>query len=538
MKVAHPISVTDSVTEALDYLRFGIAILDGADKIRYCNQHLVNMFPCLGPDASDLLGCSFKELAACKIENGITGGSNGIYDPDMWLDQRMSLHRNPHRPVVELPLIDGRWIEVTETPCPDSGLTISWVDISKRKRTQLQLEDAIISTTDGYAVWSEVEELQSCNRRFAELMTGLNKSSVEGLTLRQILERSLANRIFKATPAPKQWLMDREHEHRSGNSEAILESTDGRWLRITNQRTRDGCISTILCDMSDQYETDRNANDRLVALKETSNQLNLTRQRLTKVSKLLDKAQTDVLQADAGKTAFLRNMSHELRTPLNSIIGFAEILQRELYGPLEAAECGEYAEHIQTSGEGLLNLINRILDISKLESGRYVIYPERLGLMTVVEEAVGLQRRHAREKSITLETSLDHSLPEVFADESALLQVVTNLLDNAIKFTPKGGTVRAFGTTADGGVRLAITDDGIGIEAADIERFVLPFERGNSSLADDHQSSGLGLPIAQSLTTLQGGTMSISSEPQKGTTVEIWFPRADLVAAAIGEQID
>ena len=536
MKDSHPISSDVSVTDALDYLRFGVAVLDEADKIRYCNQHLVNMFPCLGPDAGNLLGYSFKDLAACKIENGVTGG-NGVFDPDAWLAQRMSLHRNPRRPVVELPLVDGRWIEVTETPCPNSGLTISWLDITRRKRTQLQLEDAIVSTTDGYAIWSEDEKLQSCNRRFAELMTGLNRSTIVGLTLREILDRSLANRIFKAVPAPKQWLQDRTQDHRSGSSEAVLETTEGRWLRINNQRTRDGCISTILSDVSEQYEADRNANERLVELEETSSQLNSTRQRLTRVSQLLDKAQTDVMQADAGKTAFLRNMSHELRTPLNSIIGFSEILKRELYGRLDSTECGEYAELIQTSGERLLDLINRILDLSKLEAGRYVIYPERLNLMTVVEEAVGLQNRLAGEKSITLEASVDRALPDIYADESAILQVVTNLLDNAIKFTPDGGKVRAAGSSVDGGIRLSITDDGIGIDADDIERFTLPFERGNSSLADDHQSSGLGLPIAKSLTTLQGGTLSISSEPGRGTTVELWFPRADLFATAIGDNI-
>ncbi len=537
MKFANPTSADVSLTEALDYLHFGVAILDKTDRIRYCNQHLVNMFPCLGPDAGNLLGSEFKDLAACKIENGITGG-NGVFDTDACLAQRMSQHRNPHKPVVELPLVDGRWIEVTETLCPNSGMTVSWLDITRRKRTQLQLEDAIVSTTDGYAIWCEDQKLQSCNRRFAERMTGLNRSAILGLSLREVLERSLANRIFKPAPSPRQWLLDREQDHKSGNSEAVLETTEGKWLRIANQRTRDGCISTILSDASEQYQADRNANERLVELEKTSSQLNSTRQHLTRVSKLLDKAHTDVMQADAGKTAFLRNMSHELRTPLNSIIGFSEILKKELYGPLESIECGEYAELIQASGECLLDLINRILDLSKLESGRYVIYPERLNLMSVVEEAVGLQSRIAGEKSITLTASVENTLPEIYADESAILQVMKNILDNAIKFTPNGGKVRAVGSSVDGGVRLSITDDGIGIDASDIERFTLPFERGNSSLADDHQSSGLGLPIAKSLTTLQGGTLSISSEPGHGTTVDLWFPRADLFAAAIGDTID
>ena len=533
MKAVRALTTPDFVVDALDHLRVGIAVLDGTDRIQYCNQHLVNMFPCLGPDADALVGCQFVDLVACKLENGLTGGSHGVFDPDVLLEKRMSRHRDPAQPILEMPLSDGRWIEVTEAMTPRSGLAVSWIDITKRKRTQLQLEDAIVSTSEGYAIWDQNEKLTSSNRKFAELIAGFNQSDILGLTLHEVLKMSLSKGTFNVEVPTDQWLSTLEGDHRAGNSERILQTADGRWLRISNRRTREGHVSTVLCDVSDQYEASLSTAEKLAAFQKTSSELHTTQRQLTEVSEKLDRAKTDIQQADAGKTAFLRTMSHELRTPLNSIIGFAEILKKQLYGPLKADNYGEYADHILKSGEGLLDLINRLLDISKLESGRYTIYPDDYQLSAIIEETVALLQGRAAEKSISVEFNVEAELPKVFIDEGATHEVFMCILENAIKYSRPSGDIKIQVTKTEGGVEVVITDNGIGIAPDDLERITQPFERGSNSLAEEHQGSGLGLSIAKSLSTLQGGTLDIKSVPDGGTSVSVWFPKADLVNGAL-----
>ncbi len=229
--------------------------------------------------------------------------------------------------------------------------------------------------------------------------------------------------------------------------------------------------------------------------------------------------------ANRSKSEFLANMSHELRTPLNSILGFAELLQMEPAVPFTPEQNREYARDIYNSGRHLLDLINDILDISKIEAGRFELREEMVEVEDVIAVCTRLISERAGEQGLELNVDIPESLPLLWADKRALKQVLLNLLSNAVKFTPSGGkiNVRA-GTDPDGHFRLAVNDTGIGIEKGDIEKALLPFVQLDNEYTRRHEGTGLGLPLVKSLVNMHGGSIAIESTPSVGTSVVVQFP--------------
>ncbi|MEQ8356934.1 MAG: sensor histidine kinase [Kiloniellaceae bacterium] len=229
--------------------------------------------------------------------------------------------------------------------------------------------------------------------------------------------------------------------------------------------------------------------------------------------------------ADRAKSEFLANMSHELRTPLNAIIGFSEILKGEVLGPLGGAKYKQYAEDIHGSGRHLLEIINDILDLSRIEAGQMELKETAVAPAAVIAACDTLVRQRAEAAQLDLIIVQDPALPSLWADERALKQVLLNLLSNAIKFTAAGGQVRLRTEMApDGGFRVTVADTGIGIAAADIPRVLMPFGRVDGSLARSYEGTGLGLPLAKSLMELHGGHLEVASRPGSGTTITISLP--------------
>jgi two-component system cell cycle sensor histidine kinase PleC len=228
--------------------------------------------------------------------------------------------------------------------------------------------------------------------------------------------------------------------------------------------------------------------------------------------------------ASRSKSAFLANMSHELRTPLNAIIGFSEVLTGELLGPCGSPKYLEYAQHIKESGDHLLELINHILDLSRIEIGRYELHKEWAQGDELVKDAlrfVVLAAQHAR---VSLEREIDSEIAPAFLDRRAVRQVLLNLLSNAIKFTPPDGVVTARVGCDSGDLVIAVADNGIGIPANEIARLGRPFEQVASPLERAHQGTGLGLAISRGLVEMHGGRLQIASEAGRGTTVTVRIP--------------
>jgi len=228
--------------------------------------------------------------------------------------------------------------------------------------------------------------------------------------------------------------------------------------------------------------------------------------------------------ANRAKTEFLANMSHELRTPLNAIIGFSEIIVGRVFGD-DQERYRDYAQDIVDSGRHLLTIINDILDIAKIESGRLDLSDDRVTVATTLRACLNIVRERASAAGLELAAELPDRLPEVRADERALKQVLLNLLTNAIKFTKSGGqvTVTAARTT-DGGLAVQVADSGIGIAQEDLERVFSPFEQVENAMSRTAEGTGLGLPLARSLVELHGGRVEIDSAPGVGTTVTVLLP--------------
>lgn len=238
----------------------------------------------------------------------------------------------------------------------------------------------------------------------------------------------------------------------------------------------------------------------------------------------LRRAKEEAEHAYATKSQFLANMSHELRTPLNAIIGFSEILERQLFGPLGSDKYIGYTKGIRESGEHLLNLITDILDMSKIEAGHYTLSVEKMSMEGILHTAIHMMEGRALDRHIKIDLSMDKNPRELIADKRAVMQVVLNILSNAVKFSHEGGKVQVQYLERPDYLSLRVSDSGIGIPANKLPYIGRPFEQVSNQYNRSHEGSGLGLAISKELIELHGGALMIDSTLGKGTSVTIRLP--------------
>jgi two-component system cell cycle sensor histidine kinase PleC len=253
---------------------------------------------------------------------------------------------------------------------------------------------------------------------------------------------------------------------------------------------------------------------------------------LEQAKAISDEARRRAEAANIAKSRFLAQMSHELRTPLNAILGFSEVMKTEVFGAHAVPAYREYSSDIHNSGVHLLGLINEILDLSRIEAGRYELNEESVSLVAIVEDCHHLLKLRASSRRITLHEVFEPELPRLWADERAIRQICLNLLSNAIKFTPQTGDIwLKVGWTASGGQYISVKDTGPGIPEEEIPIVLASFGQGSNSIKSAEQGAGLGLPIAKSLVDLHGGTFTLKSKLRIGTEVTVTFPPERVVAA-------
>ncbi|AGB70508.1 MULTISPECIES: PAS domain-containing sensor histidine kinase [Rhizobium] len=384
-----------------------------------------------------------------------------------------------------------------------------------------RLADAIECTSEAFVLWDKNERLVMCNAHFQQAYGLPDNVLVPGT------ERAVVN-AAAARPVIERRIVDPGRSNHSQTTEVQL--ADERWLQINERRTRDGglvSVGTDITQLKRNQERLRESERRLMA---TINDLSASRRILEKQKAELSTANTNYLAekeraeaANKAKSEFLANMSHELRTPLNAILGFSEILQDQMFGPLGSARYNEYAKDIHDSGKHLLNVINDILDMSKIEAGHMKLSCERINLAPLIEECLRFTRIPAAQKNILVEQRISSDI-KLSADRRAMKQIVLNLLSNAVKFTNDGGRISVRTRRVGDAVMLVIADTGIGIPKSAMSKIGQPFEQVQSQYAKSKGGSGLGLAISRSLTALHHGRMRIRSREGIGTMIAIRIP--------------
>ncbi|HEX8568614.1 MAG TPA: ATP-binding protein [Caulobacteraceae bacterium] len=381
---------------------------------------------------------------------------------------------------------------------------------ARAQAAETRLRDAIESVSDAFVLWDARGRLLVWNRTFRDFF-GVDPALLKPGVRYDTIQKAASAAIARATASS------------DGTGVREAELKDGRWIQISERRTAEGGLVMTAADITiiKLQEEGRRRNEE--ALQQIVKRLELSQTELAELARKYEAEKVKAEGANKAKSEFLANMSHELRTPLNAINGFSEIMLGEMFGPLGDRRYKEYCKDILDSGQHLLALINDILDMSKIEAGKFTLKLQPLSIEEVVEDAVRLMRARAEEGGLVLRAELP-PLPEVEADYRAMKQVMLNLLSNALKFTARGGKVTVNAEHLGDRVRVSVTDNGIGISPEDMSRLARPFEQAESQLVKTQQGSGLGLALTKSLVELHQGRLDMQSEPGVGTTVSFTLP--------------
>ena len=427
----------------------------------------------------------------------------------VWLRARCELVRQPNERGLHL---IGIVVDVTE----QKNL------LERTAAADIRLRDAIETIPEAFVLWDADNRMVLCNSNFQQLHNLPDEAIAAGAPYEAVVAAGRKPVVHTKITS--------EGDPSAGERtfEALLD--DGRWLHISERRTKDGgyvSVGTDITTLKLHEERLMSSERRLMAtIADQRNAQQALKHQTRQLAELAEKYAAEKNRAEdanQAKSKFLANMSHELRTPLNAIIGFSEIMESGMFGPLGAEKYGEYCRDIRESGQYLLDVINDILDMSKIEAGRIRLDAEEIELDGLIAESMRIVSQRAQDKGITLTSKI---APEVrlHADRRSMKQIALNLLSNAVKFTPEGGRVTVRVRSAHGIVSIAIADTGIGIAKAALQRLGRPFEQVDGQLTKRHEGSGLGLAIAKSLIHLHGGAMRIRSTPGKGTTVLVRLP--------------
>ncbi|WP_018262892.1 PAS domain-containing sensor histidine kinase [Methylobacterium sp. WSM2598] len=404
------------------------------------------------------------------------------------------------------------------------------VDISEQRRlaestatADMRLRDAVEAVSEAFVLWDAQNRLVLCNSKFRRLHALTPEDAQPGRRYDTIMGRA-------AVPPVRREIQAGEFAE-TGARTFEAELADGRWLQISERRTKDGGYVSVGTDITALkrhqerlVESERQLIATIADLKRSRRTLELQTQQLADLAEryLDQKAQAE--SANRSKSEFLANMSHELRTPLNAILGFAEVMQDEVFGHLGCEKYREYCRDIRSSGQYLLSVIDDILDMSRIEARRVTLAKQPLPVAEVLERVLKVVAEAARAKGLTLSVEMNAGAV-VLADARALHQILLNLLQNAVKFTPDAGRVAVRTRRALDAVHIYVEDSGIGIPRTVLPKLGAPFEQVESNLSRSFKGSGLGLAIARSLTELHGGRLRIRSEVGSGTIVLVRLPQ-------------
>ncbi|MGF1592989.1 MAG: PAS-domain containing protein [Kiloniellaceae bacterium] len=501
--------------ESIESLAGGFALFDNNEELVLCNRRYGDLYA----GVRDMLvpGMRFEELIAAAARSGNFPEANE--SAESWIRKQLQHFRNPGHPF-EIELRDGTWFRVAERRTANGGFVVISTNITELRRRESELRSigeelrhknvlldaALDNMAQGLAMFDVNQRLIICNQRFLDLY-GLPPSMARpGTDLGDILDYTV--RTEKMTPDQARDLRQRRLTTAASLEEASMQDfmADGRVINVVHRPMPGGGSLATYDDVTGSYSAER--------------QLRL--------------AKEEAELASRAKSDFLANVSHELRTPLNAIIGFSEIIKDQLFGPMGNPRYREYAIDIHDSGTHLLSLINDILDLSKIEAGKFELHEEPIDLEAATKSCFRIMRDRAETAGVMLQHRFPGQLPHLKADPRAVKQILLNLLSNAVKFTDPGGRVLVYGNfNPAGDLMLYVEDTGIGIAEADIAKALAPFGQVDSSLSRKYEGTGLGLPLTRHLVDLHDGEITLQSRPGQGTEVSITFPRRRVLESTV-----
>jgi len=497
-------SAEGSLIDAIESIPDAVIIFDADDRIVTFNNTYRELFE----DIEDSLvpGASFETLLRMQVERGSVASAIG--QEEKWIQDRLHEHRNPGGPL-EQECENGQVYRLSETKTKEGGIVSIRTDITSIREREKALQDSRKKLEEAQSVahignWSYDSESRvfEWSDEIYRIL-GYEPGSVEA---------KLSNYINKVHPAD----LDRIRS-------IVVEAKKQRKGYELEYRILPNPDETIY--VRELGRLDYDIFGRAIGVIGTMQ--DITAQH--RIEMELKQAKVRAEEGTRSKSLFLANMSHELRTPLNAVIGFSEVLAKEIFGPLENAKYREYADNIQSSGRHLLSLIDDLLDYSRLESGTVDLQESEFNLFDLAQSTRTMLAAKVLEKSTRFSISKDLDF-QITADERKMKQVFINLVNNAIKFTPECGEVGLnVATHADDHISIFVEDNGVGICEEEIEDVMRPFGRTQHSITKSIEGTGLGLPLARSIIELHGGELKIAGNNNKaGTIVEIRLPKSRL----------
>ncbi|MEO5336601.1 MAG: PAS-domain containing protein [Magnetospirillum sp. WYHS-4] len=524
------LSAAACLGEAIDTLDDGFGLFDPGGRLVICNRRFRDI---LGNGKEPLQpGSTIAGILRSAAEQDMFPAARGRID--QWLSEKIDQFNDDAVPC-EIEYKDNRWLRATARKTREGGTVCLWSDVTGVKVAENRIRDALHSTSGGFALWDPADRLVLCNDEYRRVVPKVADRLVAGVSFRQFLQAALEQgQIRLEEENPEAWLARRMASHVAESGEGYFEMQmgDGRWIQASERRTRDGGVVSFQSDITELKKEEIRARMEGEYYRRYMDEIFITRSRLEKQGAALVRLAEDLFQekekaeqASLRKTQFLANLSHELRTPMNAILGFAEMLKLELFGPLGSDRYLQYAKDIYDSGQHLLQLINDVLDMSRIEAGRKELVRETIDPRAIADECLRLVYEQAEKQGVVLVNTVPVGSEPLSADRRAVKQCLVNLLSNGIKFTPSGGSVTLSADRLDMWQAIRVRDTGIGIPAEDLPKLANPFVRSLSTANATDDSTGLGLAITRALVEMHGGSLAIDSAPGSGTTVSLLFPR-------------
>ncbi len=473
----------------------------------------------------EVVGCTYEDLLARRIGR-IDFRAAGFETAQAYMDQWRQLRDHQSSDPMLVPLVDGR-ILLGYTRWTDAGERVGGgIDVTELERHRQMMDEAVEAIDQVFALFDRDDRLVAWNRKLVVLAR--DQAMREGLVYEQVA-RAIGDSCIRLTTVsgvpmdPAEWGLRDSTATDRFELEAV--AANGRTFHIYERQTQEGGRVIIGHDITElkghQLALECRVDDLARARREAEHHAD----RATSMTRLLREEKERAETASRSKSQFLANMSHELRTPLNAIIGFSEILKNEAFGPLGQARYREYADDIYTSGFHLLSLINDVLDMSKIEAGKYQPNRQRETMASLVRDVRRMIQGRAEEAKLILRVDLPAEDFVADIDRRAVKQVLINLLANAIRFTHAGGTVSLVVRDLAEDVEFRVVDTGIGIPAEERDRLLEPFEQLANTSQRGQEGTGLGLSLSKALVEAHQGSLTIDSTVGVGTSVSVILPK-------------